>query len=76
MFFESILQIAQLSGGATQLENGRIRAAHRDACRVIAPVFKAPEPLNNDRDDFLRTDVPNNSTHDWILCDRVIIIVT
>ena len=70
MFFESVFQVAQLSRCATHLENGRIRAAHRDSRRVVPAVFKAPEPLNNDRDNLLRTDVPYDSTHKRILCDR------
>ncbi len=76
MFVENIFQIGQLAGGAAHLEDGRIRAAHCDACRVVAAVFEAPQPLNNDRDNLLRTDIPNNSAHNWILCDRRESLVT
>lgn len=56
------LKIAQLAGGAAELEAGGI-AGDSNACGVIAAVFEATQAFDDDRNDRFRTNVSNDSAH-------------
>src|SRR6185436_5558947 len=34
--------------------------------RIVAAIFQAPEPVDENRDNFLRSDISNNSAHLFI----------
>src|SRR5437867_4415825 len=57
-----------LEGGDLPHAPAHLEAAvvdHRDARRVVAPILEPPEPVHEDRDGALATDVADDSTH-WI----------
>ncbi len=57
-FFE----IAELARGAANFHFAVI-AYHGDAGRVVAAIFEAPEPVENQRHNPLRPDIADNSAH-------------
>jgi hypothetical protein len=56
------LKVAQLAGGAAQLQAARA-AGNGDAGRVVAAVFEAAQAFNDDWDGVVWADVPDDSTH-------------
>lgn len=66
---QHIFQVPQLPWRAAHLQQSSVRAAYRDPRRVIPPILQPPQPLDNDRDHLLTSDVPHDSTHALILCD-------
>ncbi len=38
-------------------------ADDRDSCRIIAAVFEPSEAVENQRDNFFRSDISNNAAH-------------
>ena len=69
MLAQNLFKVGELAWSATHFKRGAGRAAHGDARRVIAAVFQAPQPLDDDRNYFLWTDVADNSAHAAILSD-------
>jgi hypothetical protein len=59
------LQIVQLARGAADLYFS-VRTNYGDACGVIPSIFEAPQPIEDERDNFLRADVSDDSTHSFI----------
>ena len=68
---EDFFEVGELAGSAADLEKSAVGAADGDAGRVVAAVFEAPEPLNDDRNDLLTADVADDSAHESILCEWV-----
>jgi len=66
---KNLFEIAQLAGSAPDFERGSGRAANSDASRIVSAVFEPPQPLNDDGNYFLGTNIANNSAHKAILCD-------
>ncbi len=69
MLAQNLFQVAELARSATDLKRGAGRAAHGDACRVVAAVFEAPQPLDDDGNYLLGTDITDNAAHATILSD-------
>ena len=67
MVAQHFFQVVQLARGPRHRELIASRAADGDSGRIIAAVFEAPQPLDNDRNDFLRADIANNAAHTMIL---------
>ncbi len=59
---DGLFQVAQLAFGAAQLQFVPI-AGHGNSSRVVTAVLEAPEPLNDDWNHFLLTDISDNATH-------------
>jgi hypothetical protein len=68
---QNLFQIGELAGRTADLECGAGWAADRYTGRVISAVFEPPEPLDDDRDNFLRTYITDNAAHGAILFDAV-----
>jgi hypothetical protein len=49
--------------GARRTSSVERRTAHGDARRVVAAVFQAPQPLDDDRNYLLGTDITDDSAH-------------
>src|ERR1017187_6534396 len=65
---DDILQIAQLTLGAANLEL-IIAAIDGEPSRIVAAVFQPLQPLQNDRHRLAVPDVPDDSTHrDYYRC--------
>ena len=58
---DDVLEVRQLAGAAPQID--RAVAHDGDARRVVAAIFEPPQPLDEDRDDFLRADVSDDPAH-------------
>ena len=58
----SLFQIAQFSGRPAQLQLA-VRSDHGYTSGVVPAVFQLPQPLNNHRHNFFRTDIADNSAH-------------
>jgi hypothetical protein len=71
MLAQNLFEIDQLTLGATHIQSLAGGAAHGYTCRVVASVLEAPEPLDDDRDYLLWTDVTDNAAHATILCEKV-----
>ena len=69
MLAQNLFQVGELARRAAHLERGAGWAAHGDARRVVAAVFQAPQPLDDDRNYFLWTDITDNAAHAAILSD-------
>jgi len=72
---QNLFQIVQLAGGAPNFKRGggkrgARRAAHGNARRVVAAVFEAAKPLDDDWNYFFWTDVADDAAHGTILSDR------
>ena len=67
MLDENLFEVGQLAGGAAHLEGGTGWRADGDARRVIAAIFQAPQPFDDDRDYLLGTNITDNSAHATIL---------
>jgi hypothetical protein len=52
----------QLAGSAPDIHFS-VRSDYGDPGRVIASIFEAAQPIQNQRDNFLGPDVTHNSTH-------------
>src|SRR5580698_1067036 len=59
-------QIAQFAFGAPHLQAFAV-TADGDPGGVVAAILQTPQPLNNDRDNLLLTDVSHDSAHIWLL---------
>ncbi len=59
---DGFFQVAQLALGAAQLQPVPV-AGDRDAGGIVAAILQPPQPLNNDGDDTLLTDVADNAAH-------------
>ena len=59
---DGFFQVAQLALGAANLQTVAV-ARHRDAGRIVAAVFQPLQPVQNDRNHPLLTNVTNNSAH-------------
>jgi hypothetical protein len=70
VFAQDLFEMHELAGSAADLENWAGGAADGDAGRVIAAVFEPAKALDDDRNDFFRTDVSDDAAHGTILCDR------
>jgi hypothetical protein len=66
---QDFLEVGELAWGAANFKRGAGRTADGDAGRIVATVFETPQPLDDDRNDFLFANVPDNSAHVVILCD-------
>ena len=51
MLAQDLFQVAQLAGSAAHFERCAAWAADGDARRVVAAIFQAPQPLDDDGDD-------------------------
>ncbi len=71
MLAQDFFEILKLAGSAADFKYGAAGAADCDACGIVAAIFQAPEALKNDRDYLLFADVPDDSAHGMILCERV-----
>ena len=69
---DDFFEITQLALGATDLETVAV-AAHGDAGGVVAAIFQATQPFNDDRDHALLTDVPHNATHAQLPCQFILV---
>ena len=69
MLAEDFFEVGELAGGAADIEGGAGGAADRDACRVVAAIFEAPQALNDDGNHFSWADITNDSAHGIILGD-------
>ena len=58
---DDLLEIRQLAGAAPQVD--RAVADDRHARRVVAAIFEPPQPVDQDRDDVLRSDVSDDPAH-------------
>ena len=58
---DDVLEVRQLAGAAPQVD--RAVAHDRDAGRVVAAILELPQPVDQDRDDVLRSDVSDDPTH-------------
>jgi hypothetical protein len=67
MVLEDFFEVVQLSRGTRHGEFIAPRAAYGDSGRVIATVFEASQPLDNDGNDLLGADIANDSAHIEIL---------
>src|SRR6266568_3650949 len=70
MLAENLFKVAQFSRSAAHLQSGAGGAAQGDTCRVVSAVFEAAQPLDDYWKYLLRADVPDDSAHWMILCDR------
>src|SRR4051794_17626740 len=59
---DGLLEIAQLSFGATNVEL-IVSAIHGEAGRVVPAILQPLQTLQNDRDRFLRSNVSYDSAH-------------
>ena len=57
-------QIVQFAGGAPDVHFS-VRSDYGDAGGVIPSIFEAPQPIQNQRDNFLGSDVSDDSTHSF-----------
>ena len=59
---QGLFEILQLSGSASNLDfAGAID--HGDACGIVAAVFQLAQPLDDDGNNFLGTDIADNTAH-------------
>src|ERR1700722_2075356 len=61
----NLFQIVQLPGSPSNLDFS-IRPDHGDAGRVIPSIFEAPQPIQDEWDNFLRADISDDSAHSFI----------
>ncbi len=66
---QHLFQIGELAGRAPDFKHGAGRTADGDTRRIVAAVFEPPQPLNDDGDYLLGTNVTDDSAHTAILCD-------
>ena len=66
---QNLFKVRQLSCRAAQIELVAAGVADGDASRVVAAIFEAPQPLDDDWDDFLWSDVADDAAHASILCE-------
>ena len=59
---DHLFEVGELAGAPPQVD--RAVADHRDARRVVAPVLEAPQSVDEDGNDVLRSDVADDSAHD------------
>ncbi len=69
MLGKNLFKIMQLARSPANLKRGTGGAAHGDASRIVTAVLEASEPLYDDRNDWLRTYIPNDAAHTPILSD-------
>ena len=69
MLAQNLFEIAELARSAANLKRGSGWTADGDARRVVAAIFQTPQPLDDDRDYLLGTDITDDSAHTEILCD-------
>ena len=62
---DDVLEVRQLAGAAAQVD--RAVAHHRHARRVVAAIFEPPQPLDQDRDDVLGSDVSDDPAHSCLI---------
>jgi hypothetical protein len=67
---ENFFKVCELARCAPQLQRGAGRAANCNASRVVAAIFEAPQPFNNDWNNLLRTYITNNAAHGTILSEE------
>src|SRR5262249_35087436 len=58
---DRLFEIGQFPGASPQIH--RPVANHCDAGGVVAAIFQSPQPVNQDRDDFFRSDVADDPAH-------------
>ena len=58
-------RLRQLAGGAANLQLA-VFADHGDAGGIVAAIFEAAEPVQDQGYDFLRADVSDNAAHGGI----------
>ena len=65
---DDLFQVAQLAFGAAHLQALAV-AGHRDAGRVVAAIFQAPQAVDDDRHNPLLANVSNNAAHSFVDLD-------
>ena len=58
---DHLFEVGELAGAPPQVD--RAVADHRDARRVVAPVLEAPQSVDEDGNDVLRSDVADDAAH-------------
>ena len=61
---DGVFQVAQLARGAPHRQV-MVAVQDRDAGRIVAAIFQAPQAVQNDRDRLPVPDVADNSTHNF-----------
>ena len=59
---ELCLKLGNFSNGTTE-PNGVVIIDNRDAGRIVAAIFKTPQPLDEDRNNILFGNRANDSAH-------------
>src|ERR1700676_2783172 len=61
-FLQDFFEVAQLTGGATNLELAILRN-HRDSGGIVAAVFQFAKSFDDYGHNFFRSDITDDSTH-------------
>ncbi len=64
---EDFFKVGQLAGGAAHFEGWTRRIADGNARRVVATIFEPPQAFDDDRNDFLWSNIANNAAHRMIV---------
>ena len=62
---DGLLEIGQLAGGAANLQMA-VFADHGDAGGIVASIFEAPKPVQDEGYNLLRADIADYAAHDGI----------
>ena len=65
MLADGLLEIGQFARGAAQFQLA-VFADHGDARGIVAAIFEAPEPVEDQGHNFLRADISDYAAHDGI----------
>ena len=66
---QDLFKVDELTGSAAHLKRVAGRTADGNTRRVVAAVFEAPKPLDDDGNYLLWTNVADNAAHATILSD-------
>ena len=58
---DDVFEVRQLAGAAPQVDGAVVH--DRDARRVVAAIFEPAQPVDQDGNDVLRSDVSDDSAH-------------
>src|SRR5579871_3942218 len=61
---DRVLELAKLAGRASQFQVALI-VHHGDSRGVIAAILQAAKAVDDERDNFLRTDISDDAAHGW-----------
>jgi hypothetical protein len=62
---DDVFELGKLSGAAPQIDRTVAHDGHTR--RVVAAVLEPAQPFDEDRDDFLRADISDDSAHGYFV---------